>query len=74
MRTPSVETQQNRSIRVENLTEVGMGRIGRWLAEKRLIPFEADRNVTYADDCPSAFNEISPATRGSGSRGRGLKR
>ena len=26
------------------------------LAEKRLVPFEADGNVTYADDRPRAFH------------------
>jgi hypothetical protein len=29
------------------------------LAEERLVPFEAARNVTYADDCPRPFHRIS---------------
>src|SRR5262245_38873155 len=29
------------------------------LAEERLVPFEAGRNVTYADDRPCAFHRIS---------------
>jgi hypothetical protein len=29
------------------------------LAEERLVPFEAARNVAYPDDCPRAFHRIS---------------
>jgi hypothetical protein len=59
VRAPSVETEQDGSIRIQDLTKVVMGRGRLGLAEERLIPFEAARNVAYADDRPSAFHRIS---------------
>jgi hypothetical protein len=52
MIAPPVETEQNRSIRINDLTEVFMGRSRLGLAKERLVPFEAARNVPYADDRP----------------------
>src|SRR5215831_5653445 len=69
VRAPLVEAEQHRSIRIEDLTKVVMmGRRLR-LAEERLVPFEAARNVAYADDRPRAFHRISAVglTRHKGS-------
>ena len=41
MRAPLVEAEQDSSIRIEDLTKVGMGRSCLGLAEERLVPFEA---------------------------------
>jgi hypothetical protein len=59
VRAPLVETEQDSSIRIEDLTKVGMRRLCLGLAEERLVPFEAARNITYADDRPYAFHLIS---------------
>ena len=61
VRAPFVEAEQHGSIRIQDLTEVMMARRRLRLAEERLIPFEAARNVAYADDCPCAFHSISAA-------------
>src|SRR5437016_517131 len=58
VRAPLVETQQHGSIRIQDLTKVVMDRRRLGLAEERLVPFEAGRNVTYADDGPRAFHCI----------------
>src|SRR5580765_9066238 len=57
---PLVEAEQDRAIRIENLTKVGMVRPSLALAEERLVPFEALRHVPHADDRPRAFHDISP--------------
>src|ERR1700745_526000 len=59
VRAPLVEAEQHGSIRIEDLTPVVMGRMRLALAEERLVPFEAARNVPYADDRPCAFHRIS---------------
>src|SRR5262249_32147188 len=56
VRAPLVEAKQNRSIRIEDLAPVVMARSCLGLAEERLVPFEAARNVPYADDGPYAFH------------------
>ncbi len=56
MRAPLVETQQHGSIRVADLTPVLMSRNRFRPPEERLIPFEASRNVSDADDCPCALH------------------
>jgi hypothetical protein len=56
VRAPLVETEQDGSIRIQDLAKVVMGRRGLGLAEERLIPFEAARNVLYADDRPCTFH------------------
>ena len=53
-----MEAEQDSSIRIEDLTKVGMGRLCLGLAEERLIPFEAARNIAYTDDRPGAFHDI----------------
>ena len=58
MRAPLMETQQHGSIRIQDLTKVVMDRRRLGLTEERLVPFEADRNITYADDSPRAFHCI----------------
>src|SRR5712664_910025 len=60
VRAPLVEAEQDSSIRVEDLTKVGMARLCLRLAEERLVPFEATRHIAYADDRPGAFHDISP--------------
>ena len=63
VRAPFVEAQQDRSIRIQNLPEVVMAwrRLG--LAKERLVPSEAARNVTHADDRPDAFHRMFPLSR-----------
>jgi hypothetical protein len=56
---PLMEAEQDGSIRIQDLTEVVMARKRLDLAEKRLVPFEATRDVPYADDRPCAFHRIS---------------
>jgi hypothetical protein len=58
MRAPLVKAEQNGSIRIQDLTKVVMARGRLGLAKKPLVPFEAARNVAYADDCPDAFHEM----------------
>ena len=59
MRAPLMEAEQDGSIRIQDLTKVVVSRRRLGLAEERLVPFEAARNVPYADDCPCAFRRIS---------------
>ena len=59
VRAPLVEAEQDSSIRIEDLTKVGMARLCLGLAEERLVPFEATRHIAYADDRPDAFHDIS---------------
>src|SRR3982074_2141425 len=53
--TPLVETEQHRSIRVEDLPEVVVGRSRLRQAKQRLVPLEALRHVSYANDRPRAL-------------------
>jgi hypothetical protein len=62
MSTPLMEAQQNGSIRIQDLTKVVMARRRLGLAKERLVPFEAARDVAYADDRPYAFHRISPVS------------
>ena len=59
VRAPLVEAEQDSSIRIQDLTKVVMARRRLGLAKERLVPFEAARNVAYADDRPCAFHRIS---------------
>lgn len=59
MRAPLVEAEQHSSIRIQDLTKVVMVRRCLGLAEERLVPFEAARNVAYPDNRPCAFHRIS---------------
>jgi len=59
VRAPLVEAEQHGPIRIQDLTKVVMARRRLGLAEERLVPFEAARNVTYADDRPCAFHRVS---------------
>ena len=59
MRAPLVEAEQDGSIRIQDLTKVVMTRRRLGLAKERLVPFEAARNVAYADDRPCSFHRIS---------------
>jgi hypothetical protein len=58
VQAPPVEAEQDRSIRIQDLTKVVMARRSLGLAKERLVPFEADRNVAYADDRRCAFHRI----------------
>ena len=58
MGAPLVKAQQHSSIRIQDLTKVVMARRRLGLAEKRLIQFEAARNVAYTDDRPCAFRGL----------------
>src|SRR5262249_40210964 len=59
VRAPLVKAEQDSSIRIEDLTKVGMARLCLGLAEERLVPFEATRHITYTDDRPCPFHGIS---------------
>jgi hypothetical protein len=63
VRAPLVEAEQDGSIRIQDLTKVLMARSRLWLSEEGLVPFEATRNVSYADDRPCAFHRISAVVR-----------
>src|SRR5271168_5039271 len=56
VRAPLMQTQQHGAIRVEQLTPGVMTRSGCGLPKERLVPFEADRNVSNADDRPGALH------------------
>ena len=56
--TPLMKTQQNSSIRVEDLTEMVMGRRRFRLAEQRLVPPEAGGDIANPDDRPCALHGI----------------
>src|SRR5207248_3906587 len=58
VRATLVEAEQHGPIRIQDLTKV-MARRRLGLAEERLVPFEAARNVAYADDRPGAFHRSS---------------
>jgi hypothetical protein len=60
---PLVETKQHGSIRVEELTPIVMSRRRFGLPKERLVPFEAVRNVSDADDCPYALHGVSAAAQ-----------
>jgi hypothetical protein len=47
-----MKTQQNRSIRIENLTEVVMRGRGLRQAKERLVPLEAKRYIRNPNDGP----------------------
>jgi hypothetical protein len=59
MRAPLMETQQDGSIRITDLTKVVMARSRFRLSKERLVLFEADRNVSDADDRPCALHCVS---------------
>ena len=47
------------SVRIEDLAKAVMGGLGLGLSKERLVPFEAARHITDADDRPGAFHKIS---------------
>jgi hypothetical protein len=55
VRAPLMEAEQDGSIRIQDLTKVVMARKRLGLAKERLVPFEATRDIPYADDRPCAF-------------------
>src|SRR5262245_52595000 len=56
--TPLVETKQDRSIRVDDLPEVVVGRSRLRQAKQRLVPFEALGHVSDANDRPRALHRL----------------
>src|SRR5258708_7586630 len=58
VRAPLVEAEQDRSVRIQDLSKVVMAWRRLWLAKDRLVPFEADRDVADANDRPGAFHRI----------------
>ena len=56
--TPLVETEQYRSIRVQDLPEVVVGRSRLRQAKQRLIPLGALGHVSYANDRPRALHRF----------------
>src|SRR6185369_8428975 len=63
VRTPLMKTDQGCAVGVEDLTEVVMGGICLRVAKERLVPFEAQWHIPYADDRPCAFHRWFIATR-----------
>ena len=59
MSAPLMEAEQDGSIRIQDLTKMVMARKRLGLAKERLVPFEATRDVPYANDRPCAFHRIS---------------
>jgi hypothetical protein len=59
---PFVETEQNSSVRIEELTKLVVRRCRLRLAEERLVPLEARADVVHPDDRPSALHGSPPAT------------
>lgn len=59
MRAPPVEAEQDRSISVRKLTRVVVSwkRLG--LVEQGLVPFEARRDIAYANDRPCTFHRMN---------------
>ena len=70
VRAPLMEAEQDGSIRIQDLTKLVMARSRLGLAEERLVPFEATRNVPYADDRPCPFHRISVGLRDQDERRR----
>ena len=58
MRAPPVEAEQDSSIRIQDLAEVVMARSRLGLAEERLVPLEAGRDISYANDRPGTFHRV----------------
>jgi hypothetical protein len=52
---PFVETEQDSSVRVEELTKLVVGRCRLRLAEERLVPLEARADVVHPDDRAGAL-------------------
>ena len=52
---PFVETEQDSSVRVEELTKFVVGRCRLRLAEERLVPLEARADVVHPDDVQVRF-------------------
>ena len=57
--SPLVEAKQNRSIRVEDLPKVVMGKKCSRLTEQRLVPLEATRHVADPYDCPRTLHWVA---------------
>src|SRR6516164_5903446 len=53
---PLVEAEQDRSVCIEDLCKVVMGRNGRRLTEQRLIPLEAAWHIGCPNDGPRALH------------------
>jgi len=62
MGTPRVKAEQDRPIRIEDLTKIVMGGSRLREAKQRLIPPEAASHVANADDCPSASHGVPNET------------
>ena len=58
VRTPLMQTQQNGSVRVDDLPEVSVRGLCRGEPEQRLIPVEARRHVFHTDDRPRPSHRI----------------
>ena len=58
MRAPLVETEQDGSIRIQDLTKVVMGRKRLRLAKERLVPPKAPGHISHANDRPSALHDL----------------
>jgi hypothetical protein len=59
MRTPLVKAEQDRSIRIDDLTKVIMGRSRLRQPKQRLVPLEAASHVANANDRPGALHGSS---------------
>ncbi len=56
MGSPLMQAEQNRAVRVDDLTEVFVGRSRLRQPQQRLVPGEAERDIVHPDDGPCASN------------------
>src|SRR5215470_20303297 len=68
---PLVKAEQDRSVRVEDLPEIVMGRRRLRLTEQRLVPLEAASHITYPDDRPRALHGRSSSLTNEANRHSG---
>src|SRR6185503_18674472 len=74
MSTPLVEAEQDRSIRVEDLTEVVMGRSRLRQPKQRLVPPKAASHISNTNDRPRTPHDISPVELTVGLQQRAVSR
>jgi hypothetical protein len=54
-----MKAEQDRSIRIQDLAKVVVGRKHLGLAEERLVPFEAGRDIACANGRPHTFHRMN---------------
>jgi hypothetical protein len=67
---PLVQTEQDRSVGIDDLTEIVVGRSRSRQAEQRLVPRKAERDVSDADDRPQGRARLAFCVNPSMLKGR----